>query len=431
MSSQATAAARDLRQVFGGPVHLPGTPGYHEQRAALDLPAPEPVLVAEAADAADVRAAVGWARRHGVPFAVQATGHGTVVASDGGLLLKTSRLAGVLVDPGRRVARVEAGVRWGAVLAQAARFGLAPLSGSSTDVGVVGYTLGGGIGWLARRFGFAADSVLRADVVTADGDQLTAAPGRHEDLFWAIRGGGGNFGVVTALEFRLYPVHTVVAGTVSFPFERAADLLAAYREWAPPPELTTTVILTRTAAAGPQLALHGVHSGDPAAARGALAPLWKAVGAPLSDRFTETTFAELNLPSLYPATFELLDALPDPAITAIVDAVTDRVPTPAGAVEVRRWGGAMAGGAAPVGHRDVPFSVTMEGPSQAAAPVRRFATGGSFLNFTKDPARTRTAYTAADHQRLRDVKRSYDPENVFHRNCNIEPAGPAGSGADR
>lgn len=164
---------------------------------------------------------------------VQATGHGTRVPADGGLLLKTSGMATVLVDPDRRIALVGPGARWADVLAAAGPFGLAPLSGSSPTVGVAGYTLGGGVGWLSRRYGFAADNVTRAEVVTADGRIVTARADRNADLFWALRGGGGNFGVVTRLEFRLYPVARVYAGTVTFPASRAADLLAWYGEWAP------------------------------------------------------------------------------------------------------------------------------------------------------------------------------------------------------
>jgi FAD/FMN-containing dehydrogenase len=167
-------------------------------------------MVVEASRAADVRAAVVAAREHDLPLAVQATGHGTHAAPDGAILIRTTGMATVLVDPDRRVARVGPGAVWGDVLTAAAPFGLAPLSGSSPDVGVTGYTLGGGVGWLARKHGFAADSLLRAEVVTADGSIVTASADEHADLFWALRGGGGSFGVVTALEFRL---HTVVPGT--------------------------------------------------------------------------------------------------------------------------------------------------------------------------------------------------------------------------
>ena len=169
--------AHHLRRSFRGPVHVPGEADYDAARAtwngAID---PRPAVVAEATGAADVQAALLAARELDLPFAVQATGHGTFVPSDGCVLVKTGGMAEVLVDPDRRIARVGPGARWGQVVAAAAPFGLAPLSGSSPDVGVAGFTLGGGVGWLSRRFGLAADSLLRADIVTADGELVRATP---------------------------------------------------------------------------------------------------------------------------------------------------------------------------------------------------------------------------------------------------------------
>jgi FAD/FMN-containing dehydrogenase len=338
------------------------------------------------------------------------------VPADGGLLLKTGRMAEVLVDPDRRVARVGPGARWGDVIAAAAPFGLAPLSGSSTSVGVTGYTLGGGFGWLSRKHGFAADSVLRVDIVTADGRRLTAAADRNADLFWAVRGGGANFGVVTALEFRLHPVARVYAGTAYFPVERAADTLARYREWAgtQPDDLNASVVVTKDA-----VAIRGLYAGDVADARRALRPLFEAAGTPLVDDFRAMGFADTgSIGGTAPRQFELFDDLPDEVLAAVIGA-------PANAIEVRHWGGALAQpgpDAGPAGHRDVPFSITIDGPPEAAEGLAAYATGGSFLNFLGDPARTRTAYTAANWERLRELKRGYDPDNVFGLSHNIAPA---------
>ena len=206
-----------------------------------------PALVVAAGSAADIRTAVLAARRRGVPLAVRATGHGTHAPLDGAVLLDTSALRSVVVDPDREVARVGAGADWRAVHAVAAPLGLAGLSGSHLDVGVVGYTLGGGLSWLSRRHGLAADSVLRAEVVLADGRRVVASPDQHADLLWALRG-GGTTGVVTALEFRLHRVPEVLAGTAYFPLERAAATLARYRAWiaGAPDALSTAVLLTRT-----------------------------------------------------------------------------------------------------------------------------------------------------------------------------------------
>ena len=417
-------AARRLRRVLAGELHVPGEPGYDAARRPLhDTIDPRPAMVVEACGAADVRAAVVAAREHDLPLAVQATGHGTHVAADGAILLRTSDMATVLVDPDRRVARVGPGAVWGGVLAAAAPFGLAPLSGSSPTVGVTGYTLGGGVGWLARKHGFAADSLVRAEVVTADGSIVTASADEHADLFWALRGGGGNFGVVTALEFRLHPVARVYAGTSYFAIERAAETLACYREWIAdaPDALSTAVLLTRLPEGGRVLAIRALHVGEADEARRLLAPLFAAAGTPVVDGMRSTRFADAAMGGTAPRHVELLDELPDAAIDTLVTAGS-----PVETVEVRHWGGAMArpgADAGPVGHRGVPLSVILDARVPAvAAALAPHATGGSFLNFLADPSRTETAYTAADYAALREVKATYDPDNLLRIGHTIPPA---------
>lgn len=424
--------AADLRRVLRGTVYERGDDGYDEARRAWNPRVdPRPALVAEACGAADVRAAVEWARSSGVPIAVQSTGHGTKVAADGGLLIRTSRMTGLLIDPDRRTARVGAGVRWGEVVDAAAPLGLAPLSGSSTDVGVAGYTLGGGLAWLSRKHGFAADSLLRAEVVTADGRLVTASRDSHPDLFWALRGGGANFGVVTSLEFRLYPVTTVYAGIAYFPFERATDTLARYRDFtaAAPDELATAIVLVSASGPGPSLAIRALCTGAAEQARRALRPLLDVAGEPVRDEMREMAFAQTRtVPVVAPGNFQLAAGLPDQLITDLVAAVDPGTADPATtSAEVRHWGGAMASASAgpdagPVGHRDVPFSVVVNGPPEAAAPIAEHATGGSFLNFQPDVTKTETAYTQASYRRLRAVKRDWDPDNVLGFVHNISPA---------
>src|SRR4051794_35205229 len=279
------AAARMLRRALRGGRPRPGDGQYDARRRAVS-PALDsrPAMVVEAFGAADVRAAVVAAREYALPFAVQSTGHGTHVACDGGVLVRTGAMATVLVDPDRRTAHVGAGARWADVLAAAAPFGLAPLSGSDPSVGVAGYTLGGGLGWLARRRGLAADSLRRAQVVTADGGLVTASASEHPDLFWALRGGGGGFGVVTALEIDLHPVRRVYAGTAWFGIERAGETLARYRDWiaSAPDALSTAVLLTRLDGER-ALALRVMHSGDAVDAERLLAPLRAAAGPALRD----------------------------------------------------------------------------------------------------------------------------------------------------
>jgi FAD/FMN-containing dehydrogenase len=413
-------AQRDLRRAFRGQVHLPGSDTYDAERATWSKRIdPRPAIVAEALTPADVRTAVLTAQVHDLPFAVQATGHGTLVPSDGGLLLKTSQMAEVLVDPERQTARVGPGACWGDVIAAAAPLGLAPISGSSLSVGVTGYTLGGGFGWLSRQHGFAADSLLRVDVVTADGRLVTATADRNADLFWAVRGGGANFGVVTALEFRLYPVARVYAGTALFPVERAAETLARYRDWAgsQPDALNASVVVTQDA-----LAIRGLYAGSAEDPRRALRPLFAAAGPPVADDWRVMDFADTgSIGGTAPRQFDLFEHLPDEVIAAVVEAARGE----ANAVEVRHWGGAIAQpgpDAGPTGHRDLPFSITVDGPPESADGLALYATGDSFLNFLGDPGRTHTAYTAANWERLRELKRVFDPDNVFGLSHNIAPA---------
>ncbi|GAB3445481.1 FAD-binding oxidoreductase [Actinophytocola sediminis] len=377
-------------------------------------------MIIDATTTAQVRTAVLAAREQRLPLAVYATGHGGA-EPDGerAVVVRTSRLGGVLVDPHRRVAVVGPGARWADVIAAAAPFGLAPLSGTSPTVGVIGYTIGGGMGWLSRRFGFAADSVLRARIVTADGEQRTASADENPDLFWAIRGGGANFGVVTELEFRLHPVASVHAGVATFPLDRAGDVLAWYRDNAAglPDELTANLVLTRDS-----LAVRGMYAGSAAAARRALAPLWRVAGTPLTDGWRTMPYTESGtVGGTAPRTFAMLRDLPDQVVQGALDAVHGG----ANAVEVRLWGGALArpdAGAGPIGHRDVPFSVVVDGPAEAAAPIAAHATGGTFLNWLPDPTRTHTAYTATDYARLRAVKAAVDQDNMFGLAKNIPPA---------
>ncbi|RVX41740.1 FAD/FMN-containing dehydrogenase [Nonomuraea polychroma] len=413
---------------FTGAVHRPGQDGYDELRRSLNPTVDaRPALVAEAYGVADVRAALLTARAHGVPFAVQSTGHGTHAACDGGVLVRTSPMASVLVDPVRRVARVGPGARWSAVLAAAAPFGLAPLSGSAPSVGVTGYTLGGGLGWLARKHGFAADSVVRAEVLLADGRHVTASSSSHPELFWALRGGGGGFGVVTSLEFRLYPVSRVYAGFAYFPIEAAAGLVHAYRSWIDdaPDEISTAVVLKRMPAGGPLPGRHVamlkvMHAGEAAEARRLLAPLWRAAGPALLDETRAMAYADAAMGGTPNRHMDMFDTVPGEVADILV-----RAAETAQTVEIRHWGGAMGRpgpDAGPVSHRSTKLSVIVDTPVPGLAEeLRPYANGGTFLNFLSDPRRTADAYGAADYRRLRDVKRAYDPDGFF-RVGHVVPA---------
>ena len=347
---------------------------------------------------ADVRHAVLTARARGLRVAVRATGHGTFAEpSPDTLLIDTSRMRSVLVDPDRGIARVGPGATWGDVIEAAAPFGLAPVSGTDPGVGVAGFTFGGGHGFLSRKYGLGADNLIRCDVVTADGETLTAREDRRSGLFWALRGAGGNFGVATSLEVRLHTVRQVFGGTASFDRGLAPHLLARFQEYAMPEALNVSVVITPDA-----VAVRGVYAGGADNAWRALAPLF--LGEPFRDTFRSMSYSDTGtIGGTAPRRFELLRDVP-------VDAILRTAET-ADAVEVKRWGGAMARGSTPAGHRQVPFSVTVDG--EDIGPLAPHVTGGSFLNFLKCTSRTADAYTAADSERLLELKRAYDPDNLF------------------
>ena len=335
---------------------------------------------------------------------MRATGHGTLAEpSPDTLLIDTSQMRSVLIDPDRRSARVAPGATWGDVIEAAGPFGLAPVSGTNATVGVTGFTFGGGHGFLSRQYGLAADNLLRADVVTADGETITAREDRRSELFWALRGAGGNFGVATSLEFRLHPVREVFGGVARFDRGLAPHLLTVFREYAMPEALNVSVVLEPDA-----VALRGVFAGGADDAWRALAPLF--VAEPRQDTFRSMPYSETaTIGGTAPRRFELLHDVPVDALLRAAESVE--------ALEVKRWGGAIARGTTPAGHRKVSFSVTVDGDD--IGPLAEHVTGGTFLNFLKDPSRTRDAYTAADHARLRELKRAYDPDNVFGVGHNI------------
>jgi FAD/FMN-containing dehydrogenase len=449
---------RALRGAFGGAVHLPGDVPYAAERLPWNRRIdPRPVIVAEATGPKDVQAAIRVAREHELPFGVQSTGHGTLVPSDGGLLLRTSRMAAVEVDAERRTARAATGALWSDVIAAAAPFGLAPLSGTPS-VGVTGYTLGGGIGWLSRKYGFASDSLLRAEVVTSDGELRTVDAEENPDLFWAMRGGSGNFAIASSLEFRLYPVGQVYAGYSLYDITRAREALACYRDWAleEPDEMNTAITLMSLPDAPmiPEpmrgkrfLSIRVFHEGTAEDAEQRLRPLFDAAGPALMNGFAVMDFAASGVemtgppppPVLARQQIELFREMPDGLLDILVEAAGPEGDSPVNAIEVRHWGGAMerpGPDAGPASHRDAPFSIiatAMYGVpdmdpviasyiQQLSGKMAPYSTGGSFLNFLGDPAKAETAFTAENYARLRQVKRTWDPDNFFHLNHNIPPA---------
>ena len=358
---------------------------------------------------ADVRRSVRTARALGARVAVRATGHGTPAELPSGtLVIDTSAMRSVLVDPDRRTARVGPGATWAEVIAAAAPFGLAPVSGTDLSVGVTGFTFGGGHGFLARKYGLGADNLLRADLVTADGELITATPGRRSELFWALGGAGGNFGVATSVEVRLHPVRNVFGGSATFHRGLAPHLLQRFAEYTQPDELNVSIVLTDDA-----VAIRGAYAGGADRAWAALAPLF--LDEPLSDTFRTMPVAETEtIGGTRPLHFELLRDVPVDAILQTAAVATE--------VEVKRWGGAIARGTTPAGHRHIPFSVTVNGPGIAS--LKGHVTGGSFPNWLHDDRHA--AYTSADLGRLQELKAAYDPDTVFGVGRALAPAALTG-----
>jgi FAD/FMN-containing dehydrogenase len=457
-SSVSTAVdVRELRERLTGAVSVPGDDDWDVARQAWNLAVDQhPALVAEPETVADVVAIVEYARGRGLRVAPQGTGHSAASLSSlqDTVLVKTHRMRTVEIDPDRRCARVQAGAVWADVVVPASEHGLAALAGSSHDVGVVGYTLGGGLSWLGRKHGLAANSVIAIQLVTAEG-RVTTVDAHHEpDLFWALRGGGGSFGIVTAIEFELYPVAELYAGMLAFPWERAGEVLRAWREWtrtAPEEAMSLGRILQFPPMPDLPEHLRGrsfvvvevAYLGDEASGDELLAPL-RALGPEL-DTFAMVSpegLLQLHMdpPHAVPGVGDgaQLDVMPAEAIDALVAVAGPGSGSPLLSVEVRHLGGALARageghGALAALEGDFAFyAVGMAPHAEAAEAVGSHVdvvkgalapwdTGRRYLNFTEARIDTRTAYPAAAYRRLRAVKTLVDPDDVFQSNHPIAP----------
>lgn len=406
-----------------------------------------PAVVVAAADAGDVAAAVRYAAEEGLPVTVQATGHGAVAPAEGAVFVSTRRLQGVRIDPVARTARVEAGVRWRAVIDAAAPHGLAPLSGSSSGVGVVGYTLGGGMGLLARRHGFAADHVRAVELATADGEMRRVTAGSDPELFWALRGGQGSFGIVSALEFELVPVPAFFGGTLVFSAPDVEEVLHAFTRWAQtmPEEVTTSVALLRLPVAEDvppplrgvvSLALRFGFLGSAEKGEALLAPM-RRVATPVLDSMGPMSYAAADRIHMDPTQplpavtrGALLHSAPAGLVDSLLEVAGPQVETPLAVVELRLMGGALGRPATvpnAVAGRDGAFSLSgvapapppmLAGAHSATArvvdAVGPWTTGSSLVNFLGHRADRRQSPWAPDTlERLRRVKESVDPRGVF------------------
>ncbi|MGI5490291.1 FAD-binding oxidoreductase [Microtetraspora malaysiensis] len=432
-----------------GDVFLPGDPGYEAELSGFNqIVRHRPAVVVAATCAEDVAAAVSFARDQGLAVGVQATGHGSVAPAERAVMISTRWMHTVSVDPEARTAQVEAGALWHQVIAAAAFHGLAPLNGSSPQVGVVGYTLGGGLGPLGRQYGYAADHVTRIQIVTADGIHRTVTPERDSDLFWAVRGGKGNFGIVTALEFRLMPVRRLYGGGIYFPGERAASLIRAWWEWAGavPESMTSSLALLRLPDAPTvpaylrdRLTVHlRIAFTGPADEGERLVRPLRAVGAALADTVGDMPYsavAEIHQDPTEPQPYHerniVLREFDDEAIDALLAAAGPGSACADPMVELRHLGGALSRPPVlpnAVGNRDGALTLsTLSRPGSAdcvLGPLARWSTGRRYLNFLAGPD---TAYAVADccdqdtYARLRQVKEQTDPLNLFRLGHALRP----------
>jgi len=416
-----------------------------------------PTLIVRAVDAADVARTVTFARDHDFELAVRAGGHSAFGTTDAGILLDLSAMKGLHIDPERRLAWAQPGLTAGEYSVAAAAHGLATPFGDTGSVGLAGLTLGGGIGWLVRKHGLTIDSLVSVEVVTADGRIVTASKDRNPDLFWAVRGGGGNFGVVTRFVFRLHPVGGILGGALFLPLTR--DVLAGLAPVAEaaPEELTTITFIMATPPLPfvpaelhfkPSVVVMFVHASDDVAAGQAALEPFRALATPL---------AEAVFPMPYPGIYDFTaeGGKPGPGITRslmvdildseMIETILERSTSPSAPqaiTEIRILGGAMArvpAEATAFAHRDARILVALITPFEdpAEAPVHEAWTQayfeelapkgtGVYSNFLalEGEERIREAYPSATYERLAEVKRAYDPSNLFRLNQNIIPAQP-------
>jgi FAD/FMN-containing dehydrogenase len=436
-----------------GSVLGPEDAGYDAARAVHNgLIDRKPVLIVRCRTTNDVIAALALARRAGLEVSIRGGGHNVAgrAVTDGGVMIDLAEMKGIVIDPDRATATVEGGVVWGELNDAAAEHGLAVTGGAVSGTGIAGYTLGGGLGWLMAKYGLAADNLLAVELVTAEGDVLHVDAASHADLFWALRGGGGNFGVAMSFTYRLHRVHTIVGGLIAHPIDAASALLRFYRDAVANASDDLTVFAALVHApdgSGTKLAAIVVfHTGDPVEAKRELEP-FKAWGSPLVVEVGPMPYPVMNtiLDAGFPAgslnywLSSFTRGLPDELIDITVERFAS-VPSPMSAILFEHFHGAVTRVRATetaVPHRDegwnllIPSVWTDPADSDAniawsretfAALRPHFATG-RWLNYLGDDQAEdaiRAAY-GPNHDRLREVKRRYDPDNVFHLNHNVAP----------
>ncbi|MEH1840656.1 MAG: FAD-binding oxidoreductase [Nostoc sp.] len=444
-----------LTGALQGRVCLPGQKNYDELRTPwLRVINQHPALIVEATSVSDIAAAVRFARNHSLPLGVMSTGHGIVAACDNGLLLRLTQMKRIEINSQTNSARLEPGVTSGEMLKLTEAEGWVYAAGQVSNVGVIGYTLGGGMGWLVRKLGAACEAVQSVEVVLADGSVVTASAQENADLFWAVRGGGGNFGIVASLELNLVPIKTIVGGEAWYSLSSARDVMRYYRDWsADLPEDTSTVL--RLMAVEPNADLPdqlrgktacaiGICHANPETADAMLKPLFSH-HPPLVNNIKARQLSEMaqfdkasHLPGA--PTYghvEFLKSLSNEVIDKLVAVAEHSIP-PLMQIEVQQLGGALqhsnagqcafAPSAAPyLLHLVTPVTPKTTLEDVAKATQKAFAdlgdvyTGEANYNFLRGDEQFRVpkAFGEEKYKRLREIKRRFDSENLFHLNLNI------------
>jgi len=446
--AREAASLDELRSRLRGSVVLPGEADYDDARrvfnAMIDR---KPAAIARCARTEDVVEAVRFARRTGLPLTVRGGGHGVAgnCVRDGALMIDLSGMTSIEVDPVARIARVQGGVRLGQFITTTEQYGLVSPTGTVSDTGIAGLTLGAGFGYLCGKFGLAIDNLVGAEVVTAEGQVLHASVDSHPDLFWALRGGSGNFGVVTRFDLALHPVTQVLGGLLVYPFSRAREVLRMYRNAAAaaPDELTLYAAMLTGPDGHKVVGIVPCWCGPLDEGERELAPI-RAFGPPVADLVRPMPYSEMNTlvdASAPPGLRDywkqtLLRELSDAAIETFVDAF-EHVPSGRTVVLIDHVHGAahrVSPSATAFPHRDAPHSLVLlsmwNDPAdderniawtrELAAAAHPYATGGVYVNEPLDE-KPRSAF-GENTDRLAEIKRRYDPENLFRSNLNFAPA---------
>lgn len=431
----------DLRNHFQGTIILPDDPSYESARSVM-MRRGTPALIAQVASATDVAHALRYATENNLIISVRSGGHSGAGHStnDGGIIIDVSLLNDVtLSDPATGRVRIGAGARWGDVAKELHRYGLALSSGDTKSVGVSGLTLGGGIGWMVRKYGLAIDSLVSVDIVTADGTLHTANATENTDLFWAVRGGGGNFGVVTALEFTAHKVTDVSYGTITFPTENATKTLKEWRDYmrVAPEELTTMALLMPAMPGSPAMGMiMACWSGSESLAADALAPL-RALGTDAT--FSRKPYYEVLEEAHAPAGMraEVNNAFFRDFSDEVIQKVVDGFDQHGMIFQIRSVGGAMNRVDTmdtAFAHRDsevlivsprfFPQDATDDDIEKALKPWYEIANmgNGAYSNFFSQSSNrpSERSYPAATYKKLARIKQQYDPDNLFNQNVNIK-----------